>query len=384
MEFRHETVDAAPPCGRLGSCLTADLTGNGRPDVVVSGMGASPSIEIGGKTIKLRHLPFAEDLFQRRESHVFWYENRSDGWERHVLADEPGLHLDVGAALGDVDGDGRLDLVVGQGFGHHDVYWYEQPDDPRQPWTQHLVTDAFQKYHDLHVGDVDDDGDPEVIGLSQEAETVFYYDVPEDPRRGPWPEDHLHLVAEGIDVEGLALADVDGDGRTELIAGPNVFHRRDGDGDDWERETIATDWDWTRVDVGDLDGDGDPEVILAEGDSPHLGTHPGRVAWFDPPDWEATFLREDLFCPHTLEIGDFDGDGRPDVYVAEMGLGTNEEPRHLLFVNRGDGNFDERVVARGVETHEATAVDLDGDGRLDVVGKSYSPDHHVDAWYQRD
>nr|WP_276277356.1 hypothetical protein [Halomicroarcula sp. SYNS111] len=64
-----------------------------------------------------------------------------------------------------------------------------------------------------------------------------------------------------------------------------------------------------------------------------------------------------------------------------MGLGENDDPVHLLFRNRGDGTFDREVVSRGIETHEAVAVDMTGDGRIDIVGKSYAPDHHVDVWY---
>ena len=123
--------------------------------------------------------------------------------------------------------------------------------------------------------------------------------------------------------------------------------------------------------------------MFSEGDSPHLGTHPGRVAWFDPPDWEPTFLKEDLFCPHSLQIADFSGNGWPDIYIAEMGLEQNETPQHLLYLNRGEGEFEERTISTGVATHEAKAVDLTGSGRPDIVGKSYGPDCHVDVWYNQ-
>jgi hypothetical protein len=379
LTFRHERIDESPPCGRLGSCITTDLTGNGRPDVVVCGLGAGPTFSVLGKTIVPREIGVVDDLYGRRETNVFWYEN--PGWERHALATEPALHLGVGSAFADLTGNGRRDLVVGQGYQATDVYWYEQPADPRDPWTQHLVTDRFQKYHDLAVGDVDDDGDPELVGCSQEAETVFYYDVPEDPRATPWPDRGLHVVDEGRRVEGIAIEDVDGDGRTELVAGTSIYHRPDGSDGEWRREDVLTGWDDTRVAVGDLDGDGDLELVFAEGDSPTFGTHPGRVAWVDPPDWEAHVLREDLFCPHSLQVGDVTGNGHPDIYVGEMGLGEQDAPVQLLFANRGGGRFDELELSAGVPTHEAKLVDLDGDGTLDVVGKSYGPERHVDAWY---
>jgi hypothetical protein len=374
MEFRHERVDPDPPCGRLGICLPTDLTGNGRPDVIVGGMGDPMPVSILGKRLKLRLLPYVGDVIRRLETSLFWYEN--PGWERHALSRTPDLYV-FGNALGDLTGDGRVDLAVGQGLDAHDVYWFEQPADPREPWDRRLVTDRFDKYHDLLIDDIDDDGALELVGLSQESETVFYFDVPEDPRREPWPADNLHVVDER-NVEGVAAADVDRDGTTELIAGPRVYRQV---GDRWASEDIVEGWDWTRIATGDLDGDGQAEVVLTEGDSPYLGTRPGRVGWFDPPDWSGEVLRDDMFCPHTVQLADFDGSGRLDIYVAEMGLGENDDPEHVVFRNRGGGEFEPVTIARGVPTHEARAVDLTGNGRPDIVGKSYTPTHHVDVWY---
>jgi hypothetical protein len=379
VEFTHERIDARPPCAKLGFCLTTDLTGNGHEDVIVGGHGGgfpgkSYIWRAERKGVPTGPVRAAVGL---TETNLFWYEN--PGFERHEISFTPSL--DVGGTVGDITGDGSPNVVAGQGLGETDVYWFEPNGDPREDWSRHLLTDRFEKYHDLAVADVDDDGDLEVVGLSQEAETVFYYDIPADPRETPWGDEYLHIVDRGLEVEGLEAVDLDGDGRTEIVAGPNVYHRDSEASTGWRREPVVTGWDNTRVAVADLDGDGDLEVILSEGDSPHLGSHPGRVAWFDPSDWEQTVLKDGLFCPHTLEVADFTGDGVPDVYIAEMGLGKHDEPRHFLLRNLGDGRFEEETVATGIETHEATAVDVTGDGTLDVVGKSYGPDHHVDVWY---
>jgi len=376
VRFRHERIDDRPPAGQLSTCTLADLTGNGRPDVIVSALGAYPEVTVGGTTIKVRQLPGADAVLSRLETNVFWYEN--PGWERHALSTEPGLHLDVGATVHDVDGDGRIDYVAGQGFDCSDVYWFRQPEDPREPWDRFLVTDRFQKYHDLLVGDVDNDGDPELLGLSQEAEAIFYYDIPEDPTVEPWPEANCHVIDEGVVVEGAWIGDLDGDGENELIAGPNVYRREDGE---WTREEFAPGWHKTRVAVADLDGDGDLEVLLSEGDSPLYGDAPGRVGWFDPPDWEPQLLHDGMFCPHSLQVGDVTGDGRPDVYAAEMGHRENDDPQHFLFVNEGDGRFERYRIDTDVPVHEAKLADVDGDGDLDIVGKPYTPHRHVDVWY---
>ena len=375
MKFTHETIDDDPPCGRLTSCQVTDLTGNGLPDVIVTGMGASPSVSLAGKEINLRTLPGFDRALAALETNIFWYEN--PGWERHELSQESGMHLAVGSALHDVDGDGRVDLLVGQGYGHSDLYWYRQPRDPREPWTRHFISNRFQKYHDLTVADVDSDGDPELVGLSQEAAAVFYYDIPADPTVEPWPADNCTVVDDETSAEGLYVGDIDGDGRNELLAGTAIYRY---DGETWSREQFATGWDDVRLAVADIDGDDELEIVLSEGDSPTYGTHPGRVAWFDPPDWDPTVLADDLFCPHSLEVADFTDDGHLDVFVGEMGLGENDRPTHYLFENRGDGTFEKHTLGGHPPTHEAKAADFTGNGRVDVVGKSYTPDHHVDIW----
>ena len=377
LSFRHETVDGDPPSDRLGSCQVADLTGNGRPDVIVGAYGPRENLFVKGARTSLPSLAGLKKRLGLADPTLYWYENTEAGWERHVMADLP--YLDVGGTLGDVNGDGRLDVVVGQGLHHGGVYWVEQPENPRERWIPHLVTERFEKYHDLLWADVDDDGEPELVGLSQVAETIFYYDVPADPTVEPWPEENCHVVEDDLWCEGLAVADVDGDGRSELLAGTSVFHREDDGG--WRRESVLDGWEDVRLAVADLDDDGEPEIVYSEGDSPHLGSHMGRVAVVDGLGGEVTVLAEDLFCPHSLQIADFDGDGRLDVYAAEMGLGRNDDPKHLVFRNNGDGTFERQLIARGVATHQAQAVDVDGDGRVDVVGKTYGDDLHVDVWY---
>jgi len=299
MEFRHEVVDPDPPGEDNVICLATDLTGNGRDDVIVGAKGGDPNL--------------------------YWYETGT-GFERHAMSTTPAL--EAGGALGDVNGDGRADVIAGQKWDCHEAYWFEQPEEPREEWPVHLITDAYQKYHDQAFADVDDDGEPEVVLLSQNAGVIVYYDVPDDPTVEPWPEDCRHVVTEDADdVEGVAVVDLDGDGVTELVAGRNVFRRastREGpaarvEGEGWVRERLLPDWEDERVrlQVTDLDGDGDREILFAEGELPALGArhgidHDGRLAVCSPPDWAPTVVRGDRYRPHGLQVADCDGDGRPD------------------------------------------------------------------------
>jgi len=341
--FEHRVIDPDPPGSCLDITLVEDLTGNGLPDII-----------IGGKA---------------GEANLFWYENPT--WERHVMAVVP--DLEAGGVCVDITGDGRHDIVAGMQQGGNELYWFENPADPHQLWPKHVIEDRFLKYHDQTVGDVDGDGRPEILFASQESGVIAYYRIPDDPWVSPWPRQNCHIVADDMpDMEGLAVVDIDGDGIAEIIAGANVFKRS---GERWERTCLAQDYQMTRVAVADLDGDGCLEIVLSEGES-----RPGRLAVCHEPQWTPQVLLDDLFHPHTLEVADFTGNGLPDIFAAEMGLGKNANPRMILMLNQGGGRFEPCVFQEGVPMHEGKVADLTGNGLPDIVGKPYAPERHVDVW----
>lgn len=88
----------------------------------------------------------------------------------------------------------------------------------------------------------------------------------------------------------------------------------------------------TCVAVGDLTGNGLPDIVLSEGE-----LDSARVVWLRNPGWEPTILGEGFFHAHNLEVADFDGDGRLDIFVAEMGLRGYPNPREVIFRNLGAG-----------------------------------------------
>lgn len=336
MKFEHVIIDNDPVGLQMDVCLIGDVNGDGKNDIV-----------IGGK---------------RGEGNIVWYENPS--WARHTIGT---ASLEAGGCLVDINGSGRLDLYVGNpkdADPNTELYWFECPEDPTQLWTRHLITDKYVKYHDQAVGDVDGDGKMELLFASQGSQVLGYFDVPDDPTVEPWPDDCLHVIAEDCHVEGLVIVDLDGDGENEVIAGPGFF-KRQADGS-WTQTVIAEDFDpRTLANIGDFDGDGQVDILLSEGE-----LDAGKVAWFKGPNWERYDLGA-FFHPHTLEVADFDGDGQLDILVGEMGLKKHENPRQVIFRNVGNGQFEEEVVGN-LAMHGGKAGDITGNGLPDIVGKPYS------------
>ncbi len=359
-----------------------DINGDGRPDIVVSG----------------------------RNGRLVWLENTGERtpWPEHFVDDA--ANMECGGCLVDLTGDGRLDIVNGGDAGADEIWWWENPGSSGGRWRKRLIAKTGRRqFHDTLIADPVGDRRRCLLFTNQRGPggtAVFCVPLPQDPMQSPWPgleeiasgkgipNPQNTALADGIQPEeGLAVGDVDGDGLPEAVCGRWWFKSWTGRAKGWAEHQFAEGYMTTKVAMADLDGDGRNEMVLAEGD-PCVYGHPegGKLAWFKAPRhpaemWEEHVLAEGLMDAHSLQVADLHGTGRPDIFVGEIGCAATfaERPPKLAVWENLGGRFRRSVIDIGTGTHDALLVDMDGDGRPDIVGKALQgPErYNVHVWYNR-
>lgn len=124
--------------------------------------------------------------------------------------------------------------------------------------------------------------------------------------------------------------------------------------------------------LADMDGDGDLDAIIG-----YEGISVERlVAWYERPNNPTALWPEHLIGtvvgPQSLDVGDLDDDGDLDVVIGEHNLQAPGTGRVVVFENNA-GSWQQYVVATGDEHHDGTQLsDIDGDGDLDIVSIGWS------------
>jgi len=384
--------DAVPGCGRMG-VLLAGIWLLAAADPVRSMVAAAefPKFEyheidkIGNQMGQTSLVDVDKDgdldwITGCSHGEIWWFEYQEpDKWVRHKIGSEVGT--EVGGTAIDVDGDGWLDQVSGS-------TWFRNPGDPRnKPFTKY-ANGAISGSHDNVAADIDRDGKLELV-MMQDSQGVFWYKTPKDPTQ-PWESHQVGpAVHGGIGPRGVG--DLDGDGDLDIVRSTGWYENVDGKGAKWAWHGNINGghqgrWpNTTRSWIIDLDRDNDSDIVMCDCDAGGNNAH--KVYWFENRDgkggsWQRHPIASDKGDLHTLAVADFDNDGDPDVFSGEGPLGNTgpgEKRRWFIWENldgRG-GSWKEHMILEGPRCHEGVAADVDGDGDVDICSKPWNGDLHV-------
>jgi cysteine-rich repeat protein len=262
--------------------------------------------------------------------------------------------------IGDLDGDGRSDLVA-TNEGSNDLSLFLNRGRGRFASLARIALPAATLgAGPLALGDLDGDGRLDVVvGLAAGSGVVPYLN------RGPGGLVNAGILATGSHPQAVALGDVDGDDRLDIVTADvdddslSVLRSRAG----YAPASVASGgMRPTDVAVADVNLDGAPDLVAVHDGSRTLATllNDGDGTFGEPAITSLPGRRR----PWDLCVGDFDADDVPDVAVGS--LGTTDV---LALFGRGDGGWapELRLFPIGQDPRPLFCADVDGDGRSDVV-----------------
>jgi hypothetical protein len=288
-------------------CFADDVNGDGRPDLVVVDTPGKPTC---------------------------WFENPGKpktAWQRHVAIEVTNNESPIWA---DVDGDGRPELICGwspdpkqPNSPKRRMICAKPGKDPAAPWVMRAFsaenTPGSQMYsHGLGAGDVNGDGRSDVV--IKEG----WWENPKDKDQAEWV---FHKAGLGQDCAHMIVCDFDGDGLFDVLSSSAHrygiwWHRQTRQG--WKTEEIDKSYSQTHaVCLADVNGDGLPDFVTGKRFWAHMGRDPGArepalLVWYElrreggTAKWTRHVIDENSGVGTQFEVADVNGDGLLDVAVS--------------------------------------------------------------------
>jgi hypothetical protein len=350
MNFRAQEIQR--DFGVVYAVLTADVNQDGKPDIVAI-----------------------------NPTQVVWFENPS--WKKHVILDGGTKKDNVCIAAHDIDGDGKLDFAVGADWQPSNtaaggsLQWIGRTPDASAPWKLTAIAEE-PTLHRMRWGDVDGDGRAELIVAPLQGRgtkgpnwqrgagaRILVFRVPKDPARDPWPvevaDQSLHII------HNLIVTRFDGGRQDGILAASSegLYLVKRGPGGAWSKRLV---------------GEGNPgEIKMGRLTAARrvLATvepwHGNAIAVYEEPSgkaaaakpWPKQIIEDKLAGAHALGWGDFDKGG-----AEELAVGWREKNFGIAIYKRSaDGRWARSMLLDegGVAVEDLAVADLDGDGKPEIV-----------------
>lgn len=356
-------IDFNSESGLYDLC-TCDFDGDGRIDIATANDGAN-TLDVFANTTPLPGL--ANISFNRIP----------------FLIGARSIH----AKCGDLNGDGKPDLLVSEGGSNGDrIFIFRNTSTGAGVFTFSISTVSLtgKKVKRIDIADLDNDGKPEAIVTNQTGNNVTVLVNQSTTASIAFAAAQITLTITGAaSTDGLTVQDLDGDGLPEIATSQfltqtsNIFILKNtslpGNISFGAPQMLSISGTVVNLKAGDLDGDDKPEIVATQ----LIGT--GTVSVFKnqsttSPAFGAAVTFATAVRPWGLDFGDIDGDGKPDIVVSSL----------EKFVTVLNNESTSSGLAFSTLTQPTTYInrhvgvgDLDGDGKPDIAFTSVDDNNNA-------
>ena len=346
--FRVHSINAA---STYSACAAFDVDKDGRIDVISGG---------------------------------YWYQ--APDWKKHLVREVQVIrgrydgysHLPM-----DVNRDGWTDFISAN-YRSKSIYWIEHPGKSLGPWKKHLI-DTPGHMETARLVDINGDGRldvlPNCVRRSDRQAFAEWWEL-KQAAAGGQPQWIRHPLPAEIAGHGIGFGDIDGDGRGDIV-GPSGWLKAPADPGSG-RWIMHHDFTLDRdasipILVFEVDGDGDNDICWGRG-------HRFGIRWLEqkrsstaPTVWQRHVIDTSWSQPHSILLADIDNDGQQELvagkrYMGHDGKDPGEYDPLVAYWYKFDKqkrSWHRHLVAPGGLAGfglDPKAIDLDGDGDMDLVG----------------